>query len=73
MFFAKIKKSEVKMKKDHIKNVSGLKVYINGVPDIRNIPEDILDSFVKSLSSRVYILYEKKMGKTSEKNVISKK
>ena len=61
------------MKKDHIKNVSGLKVYINGVPDIRNIPEDILDSFVKSLSSRVYILYEKKMGKTSEKNVISKK
>ena len=56
------------MKEINCKKHSDLKVYINGMPDIKCIPEDILGSFVKSLSLRVYILYERKKEKSVEEN-----
>lgn len=31
-------------------NVSGLKVYINGVPDVRQIPKDVADAFIYALA-----------------------
>ena len=61
------------MKEINLKNNCGLKIHINGVPDIKSIPEDVLDSFIKSLSLRVYILYEKKKEKSVEKRLTLKK
>lgn len=31
-------------------NVSGLKVFINGVPDVKRIPKDVADAFIYSLA-----------------------
>lgn len=31
-------------------NVSGLKVFINGVPDVKRIPKDVADTFIYALA-----------------------
>lgn len=34
-------------------NDTGLKVYINDFPDIKNIPKDIFELFIKSLEDEI--------------------
>lgn len=37
---------EIKIKN----NTSGLKVFINGVPDLKQIPKDVADAFIYALA-----------------------
>ena len=37
---------EIKIKN----NVSGLKVFINGTPDLKQIPKDVADAFIYALA-----------------------
>ena len=42
---------EITMQEITIKNnVSGLKVFVNGVPDVKRIPKDVADAFIYSLA-----------------------
>ena len=47
------------MIKIEIKNELGLEVYINGVPDIKEIPPERLESFLAVLEMEISKFYEK--------------
>lgn len=40
-------------------NPLGIKVYVNGIPDIEHMPEEKFDLFVSSLELRVSEYFEK--------------
>ena len=37
-----------------VKNKAGLKVYINGVPDIKNIPSEIIECLISFLEQEIF-------------------
>ena len=48
------------MQEIKVKNDAGLKVYINGVPKLENIPKDILDCFIDCMSQQICDEIEKR-------------
>ena len=52
------------MIKIEMENELGLEVYVNGVPDIKEIPPDKLDSFLAVLEMKIseYYKTEEKLG-----------
>lgn len=53
---------EVKIKN----NPLGLKIYINGVPDISQIPKDLMDAFIGVLTEQVLSYISEKREKKNE-------
>lgn len=48
-------------------NELGLKVYINGVPDIKEIPSDKLESLLAVLEMQISKYYEKAVQEPAQK------
>lgn len=52
------------MKEVNIRNNTGLKVYINGIPDLKQIPKDIADIFIRSMAEKAEeFIQKRKTGK----------
>ena len=50
-----------------MENELGLKVYINGVPDIKEMPPEKLESFTAALEMQISKYYEKQKDKDESK------
>ena len=49
-----------------MENELGLKIFINGVPDIKEIPPDKLESFIAVLEMQISKYYEKEAEENEE-------
>ena len=59
MAFSWLISEEVFMIKIEMENELGLEVYINGIPDIKEMPPEKLESFLAVLEMQISKYYEK--------------
>ena len=55
------------MIKIEMENESGLKIYINGIPEIKEIPPDKLESLLAVLEMQISKYYEKAVQEPAQK------
>lgn len=54
------------MREIEVENELGLKVFINGVPDLRQIPKDIAESIISALELRISEYYKSEQKRTDK-------